>query len=57
VEVVGWYRRSIIPYVEIYRMKIGGKWKQLYTTWVYYAALAAFMIIGALVMWAGFIFI
>lgn len=29
--VEGWYRRRIVPYVEIYGMKIGKKWKHIHT--------------------------
>ena len=27
----GWYRRSPVPYVEIYTMEVGGKTKKVFT--------------------------
>jgi hypothetical protein len=56
VEVMGWYRRKIIPYVEIYKIKYSYRWKQMYTTWVYYMVLIIFAIIGLLIMAWGFMF-
>jgi len=46
VEVWGWYRRKIIPYVEIYKMKIGGRWKKIYTQKLYYAVAALLALLG-----------
>jgi Zn-dependent protease with chaperone function len=50
VEVWGWYRRRIVPYVELYRMRVRGRWKKIYTQKMYFVLLGIVMFIGAFIM-------
>ena len=49
VTIKGWYRRSPVPYVEIYKMEIDGKTKKIYTyiinKIIYYILLAICVVI------------
>lgn len=45
--IKGWYRRSPVPYIEIYTMEIDGKVKKVYTY--------IFKLIGLFILLAGFI--
>ena len=53
IKIKGWYRRSPVPYVEIYTMEIDGKVKKVYT----YGLSLTFRIILLLLSIATFIFI
>ncbi len=44
VEIIGWYRRIVTPYVEIYKMHVHGKTRDLYTRSVY-AFLCLFLLV------------
>ncbi len=49
VEVEGWYRRRVIPYVEIYRMRYNGKRIKTYTAPLKLALSVLVLIIGAFI--------
>jgi hypothetical protein len=54
VKVKGWYRRSPVPYVEIYEYEVDGKTKKVYTykfTLVLYVIL---LIVAAFLIMKGF---
>lgn len=46
VELIGWYRRMVTPFVEVYEMRIEGKKKHLYTRDVYIFMSVAITAIG-----------
>ncbi|MCD6383199.1 MAG: M48 family metalloprotease [Thermoplasmata archaeon] len=56
VEVWGWYRRRIVPYVEIFKMRIGGRWKRIYTQILYYIAVVFLILVGAFFLVLSFLF-
>ena len=43
IKIKGWYRRSPVPYVEIYEMEVNGKKKKIFT---YSLSIALYIIIG-----------
>ncbi len=57
VEVDGWYRRRVIPYLEIYRMHYNGKRVRTYTAPLKLAVSVLVLIVGAVViaMSSGFL--
>ena len=53
VKVEGWYRRSPVPYVEIYKYSVDGKEKKIYTYGLSIALYAIGFIISGLLMLSG----
>ena len=54
VEVKGWYRRSPVPYVEIYTYTVDGKTKKISTYGIGMGISIAFMVISLIIMCFGF---
>ena len=50
VEVTGWYRRRVVPYVELYEMRVGEEAHHLWTAGVQKAGCAALIAIGVLIL-------
>ncbi|RLF49908.1 MAG: hypothetical protein DRN20_00785 [Thermoplasmata archaeon] len=48
-EIKGWYRRKIVPYVEIFELRAGTQLRRVYTTY-YYKALSTIPIIAGLII-------
>jgi hypothetical protein len=55
VTVKGWYRRRIIPYMEIYRMDIEGKTKKIFTPGLKVALSVIPIFIGLLITCGAFV--
>ena len=53
VEVKGWYRRSPVPYVEIYEYTIDGKTKKIFTSKIKKLLYAILLIAGIILMFMG----
>jgi Zn-dependent protease with chaperone function len=51
--VEGWYRRRIVPYVEIHGMKIGKKWKRIHTQMLLHILAGLVSFFGFLLMMYG----
>jgi hypothetical protein len=55
VEVAGWFRRGLVPYVELSKLTDGsGQSRRLYSRWIQCVAAAAAVILGWLWMTGGF---
>lgn len=50
VSLRGWYRRRVVPYVELYEMEVGGSRHRLWTAVLQMAACGADAIFGALIL-------
>ncbi|MEM2976749.1 MAG: hypothetical protein QXW06_03735, partial [Thermoplasmata archaeon] len=48
VEIRGWYRRGVVPYIELYEMQVGKKRHRLWTAGLKMAGCLAVAIIGVL---------
>ncbi len=47
VKVKGWYRRSPVPYVEIFEMEVDGKKKKIYT---YYFSIGLYVVLSLVLL-------
>jgi heat shock protein HtpX len=55
ISVDGWFRRGLVPYVEIYRLtNQAGKVRKLYSRWIQCAGAAVCIVVGVIWLTGGF---